>query len=126
MNRLYDHFRGVLPRLGSQFHALQCVSRNATHAAVNIGKGAPVKHIQYPCSQRIPEVPMEGRHCALLDRAFEPGPHDVFRSTTELFYKGFKLTEIVGEIGISKDSIFTTNIRDGINIRTTQSSPRSF
>src|SRR6266404_6055879 len=117
MNRLYDHFRGVLPRLGSQFHALQCVSRNATHAAVNIRKGAPVKHIQYRRSQRGPEVPMERRHCALLDRAFEPRAHDIFSSTMELFDKGFKLTKVVGEISIAKDCVFTTNVRDGIDIR---------
>src|SRR5215472_15631844 len=98
MNRLYDHFRGVLPRLRSQFHALQCVSRNTTHTAVNIRKCAPIKNIQYPCSQRSPEVPMKRRHRALLDKAFEPGPHDVFRSTTKLFYKGFKLTKIVSKI----------------------------
>src|ERR1700737_2430439 len=116
MNRLYDHFRGVLPRLRTQFHALQCISCNTTHTAVNIRKGTPVKNILYPCSQRSPEVPMKRRHCTLLDRAFEPGSHNVFRSATELFYKGFKLAEIVSEISIAKYCVFTSNIRDGINI----------
>src|SRR5262249_8589051 len=116
MNRLYDHFRSVLPRLGSQFHALQCVSRNTTHAAVDIRKGAPVKYIQYPCGQRSSEVPMERRHCTRLDRTFESGPHDVFRSATELFYKRFELAEVVSKISVTKNCVFATNIRNSINI----------
>src|ERR1700752_3637182 len=126
MNGLYDHFRGVLPRLRTQFHALQCISRYTTHAAVNIRKAAPVKNVQYPRSQWIPEVAMERRHRALLDGAFKPGPHEVFSSAMELFNKWLKLSEVVGEIGIAKDRVFSANIWDGIDIRAPQSPLRCF
>src|SRR5467141_1707353 len=126
MKRLYDHFRGVLPGLRTQFHALQCISRNTTHAAMNIGEAAPVKNVQHFRSQWITEVPMERRHRALLDGAFEPGPHDVFSSAVELFNKWLKLAEVVGEIGIAKDRVFSANIWDGIDIGAPQSPLRCF
>src|SRR5260370_9307954 len=77
---------------------------------------AGIKRVQNPSGNRRTEIAMQCRHRAVFDVALKARSHDELAALPEFFQKRRNLTEIVGQVGISEQNVFSPDERDGVDV----------
>ncbi len=59
---------------------------------------------------------MQGRHCAVFYVSLKARSHDELVALPELFKKRRNFTEIVGQVGIAKKDVFSSDERNSVDV----------
>src|SRR5580704_12963943 len=91
---------------------------------MDVTEVAPVDPVENGSGQRGAEVPMEGRHGPILDGAQPTRTHGEFVTFPELLNKETELPEVIRTVGITHHDIASSDERESIDVRSTQSTFR--
>src|SRR4051812_15098376 len=87
---------------------------------MNVGITAPVDPVQDPRRERRAKIPMQSRHSSFFDAAAEPATHHKFSALPESFNEGDKLSEIVGQVGITHNNPLPPDVADRVYVGAAQ------
>jgi len=103
-----------------QVHALERVTGDPAHAAMDVREAAAEDPVQDPGCDGSPEIAMQGRHRAGLDRPAPAGAHHELVAVMEALDERCQQAEVVGAVGVAHHDVAPSHEGQGVDVRPAQ------